>query len=198
MPNDSSSGGYLAPSPATPPLEGQALLDFIQGTIAGITGLDGTLVRPYAQSEPPNLPSEGNAWCAFKIASRKTDTFAFVQHNADGNGSDALQRNEELTILASFYDLGSGGAADGLASLLRDGLQIPQNREALTLQSFDLVRTTDLVAVPVMVKSRWLYRVDMEVIMRRRISRLYPILNVLSVQGTIVSDDGITRTIKIP
>lgn len=198
MPNDSSTGGYLAPAPDTPPLEGQALLDFLQAVIVGITGIDGTLVRPYAQSEPPNIPDAGTAWCAFKIASRPSDTFAFVKHNVDGNGSDALQRHEALHILTSFYDLGSGGAADGLCSLLRDGLQVPQNREALSFGNMALVKTGDMISVPVMVKSRWLYRVDMEVVINRQIDRVYSVLSLTSAQGTIVTDDGITRTIKVP
>lgn len=197
MPNNSSTGGYLAPSGAAP-LEGQALLDFIQGVIVGITGLDGTLVRPYWQSEPPNIPDAGTAWCAFKIAARDPATYAYVEHDADGQGSDELQRNEELHLLTSFYDLGSGGLADGLCALLRDSLLIPQNREALTGQSMDLVKTGEMTAVPIAVKTRWLYRVDMPVDLRRRITRTYSVLNLLSAQGTIVTDDGITRTIKVP
>lgn len=195
---DSSTGGYLAPAPVTPPLEGQALLDFIQGVIVGITAMDGTLVRPYWQSEPPTLPDAGTAWCAFKIASRPADTFAYVKHDADGQGSDALQRHEALHILTSFYDLGSGGGAAGLCSLLRDGLQVPQNRETLSLAGMALVKTGDMIAVPVLVKTRWLYRVDMEVVINRQIDRVYSVLSLASAQGAIVTDDGITRTIKVP
>src|SRR3979409_241705 len=131
---DSSTGGYLIPSGA-PPLEGQALLDFLQGVIVGITGLDGTMVRPVWQSEPPNIPDAGEAWCAFRITTRPSDKFPYVKHNADGQGADALQRHEELHVLCSFYDLGSGGLADGLCAQLRDGLSIAQNREILTLNN---------------------------------------------------------------
>jgi len=198
MPNDSTSGGYLSPDPTTPPLQGQALLDYLQGVIVGITGLDGKMVRPFWQSEPPNIPDAGTAWCAFRITARPSDTFPYVQHNADGEGGDALQRHEELRVLASFYDLGSGGQADGYAALLRDGLSIAQNREVLTRSKMGLARTGEIMPVPVLVKSRWLYRVDLEVVIRRQIDRLYPVLNVASAQGSIVSDDGIARPIKVP
>jgi hypothetical protein len=85
-----------------------------------------------------------------------------------------------------------------LCSLLRDGLQIPQNREVLTLGNMNLVKTGEILAVPVVVKTRWLGRVDMEVILRRRIARTWSVLNILSAQGAIVTDDGIRRTIKVP
>src|ERR1700694_2060232 len=128
---DSSTGGYLIPSAAPAPLEGQALLDFLQGVIVGITGLAGTMVRPVWQSGPPNIPDAGTAWCAFRITTRPSSTFPHVKHDPAGQGADALQRHEALHVLCSFYDLGSGGQADGLAALLRDGLSIPQNREIL-------------------------------------------------------------------
>jgi hypothetical protein len=195
---DSSTGGYLIPSPVPAPLEGQALLDFLQGVIVGVTGLDGTLVRPTWQSEPPNIPDAGVAWCAFRITERPSDAFPYVKHNANGQGADALQRHETLHILCSFYDLGSGGQADYYAALLRDGLSIPQNREVLTLKNMGLVKTGEPVPVPIIVKTRWLYRVDLEVVIRRQIDRVYPVLNVTSAQGSIVTSDGITRTIKAP
>ncbi len=82
--NTSATGGYLAPSPAPAPtpLEGQALLDFVQSWVVGITGLDGPLVRPYWQSEPPNVPQAGEAWCAFKISTRPADEFPFLASTA--------------------------------------------------------------------------------------------------------------------
>lgn len=198
MANDSSSGGYLSPLPTTPPLQGQALLNFLQAVIVGITGLDGTMVRPYWQGEPPNVPDAGLAWCAFRIQARPSDTFPFVKHNADGQGGDALQRHEALHILTSFYDLGSGGNADGYASLLRDGLLIAQNREILTLNKMGLAKTGDIIPVPSLLKFRWLYRADFDLVIRRQIDRLYPVLDVLSAQGTIVSDDGLSRVIAAP
>jgi hypothetical protein len=198
--NDSSTGGYLIPS-GSAPLEGQALLDFLQGVIVGITGLAGNMVRPYFQSEPPNVPDAGTAWCAFRIGERPSDRFPYVRHNpddADGQGSDTLQRQEALHVHCSFYDLGSGGLADGLASLLRDGFSIAQNREVLTLNNMGLAYTGELTPVPVPVKDRWLYRVDIEVVIRRQINRTYSVLSVLSAQGTLVSSDGQTRNLGAP
>ena len=62
MSNDSSTGGPIAPVPTSAaPLEGKALNDFLNELIAGITGLDGTMVRPSFQTVPANVPTEGEA-----------------------------------------------------------------------------------------------------------------------------------------
>jgi len=194
---DSTAAGFLIPAATPAPLEGQALLDFLQGVIVGITGLDGTLVRPVWQSEPPNMPDAGTAWCAFRITTRPSDAYPYIKHNADGDGADALQRHEELHVLNSFYDLGSGGQADGLCAQFRDGLSIAQNREILTLNNMGFVKANEPTPVPVIVKTRWLYRVDLEWILRRQIDRIYPVRTILSAHSTLGTDDGMTRQINV-
>jgi hypothetical protein len=172
MTNTSATGGYLAPlSPF--PLEGKELLRFIQGWVVGITGLPGKMVRPRWQAEPPNIPQAGTAWAAIGITTRPSDTFPYV----DG---PRLQRHELLNILSSFYDLGSGGEADDLVARLRDGAMVPQNREELTRNGFALIETGEIVALPSLLKQRWLYRVDLNVVLRRQIDRNYDVLTLLS------------------
>lgn len=190
MANDSSTGGYLAPAASPAPLEGQALLDFVQGWIVGITGLAGTLVRPYWQTEPPNVPQAGDAWCAFRVSARPSDEFPYVGFDA-GTLDYQLQRHERLEALASFYDLGSGALADYYAALLRDGSAVAQNREPLTAAGMGLVRMGTPTAVPVVFKMRWQYRVDLEFIIRRQIVRSYPVDAFASAQGDVYSDVGL-------
>lgn len=197
MANTSATGGFLSPAASPAPLEGQALLDFMQGVIVGVTGLPGTMVRPVWQAEPPNVPDAVVCWCAFRIGARPSDTFPYVHHNADGQGSDTLQRHERLTVLCSFYDIGSGGAADGYLAILRDGLSIPQNRETLQANGFAFVGAGEPVPLPSLLKQRWLYRVDVELTFARQIDRTYPVLTITSAQGTLVTDDGLTRPIAV-
>lgn len=187
MPNTSATGGYLLPDVPSPPLEGKALLQFLQAVVVGITGMDGSLVRPRWQAEPPNIPDADTAWCSFGIMNRIADTFPYVKHvgSALDGGYDHLQRQEQLEMLASFYDLGVSGEADYLASVLRDGLAIAQNREALYLGGFALAYTGDLTPVPILLKERWLYRVDFSFTLRRQIDRKYSVLNILSFQGQL-------------
>lgn len=201
--NDSSTGGPLAPlpSPAPVPLAGLALNNFLQAWLAGITGLDGTLVRPRLQSEPPIIPDAATAWASFGIAGREGDAFPFVGHDgtgSGGNGLDQLIRNEQLDLLASFYDLGTNGLADFYAELMRDGAVIAQNREYLKTQNFAIGFVGDLTAVPSLLKQRWLYRVDLPLTIRRQVVRQYPVLNVLSIAGTVTTDSGVTAQLSGP
>lgn len=195
MTNTSATGGYLQPNPppAPAPLEGQNLLDFLQEVLVGVTGLNGTMVRPRWQSDPPNIPNAGDAWCAFGITSRPSDTFAYVGHitnQANPQGADAMQRQETLHLLASFYDQGSSGLADEYAALLRDGFQIAQNREVLQRNGFAFVSSGELETVPSLLKERWLYRVDIALTIRRQIDRTYPVLNLDSAQIEVVAQSG--------
>lgn len=197
MPNDSSTGGPLSPAVAPAPLEGQGLNRFIQQWIVGITGLAGNMVRPRWQPEPPDVPDAGDAWAAIGITARAADTFPAILHDPTGDGADDLQRHETLAVLASFYDLGTNGLADLYASLLRDGLAIPQNSEPLASAGFGLVDVGDLTTVPSLLKSRWLYRVDLPFHLRRAIVRSYPVLNVESADISVVVNDAGTGVIDI-
>jgi hypothetical protein len=190
---DSSSGGFLSPAASPAPLQGDGLNTFIQPLIVGLTGLPGPLVRPAFQAEPPDIPDGGTAWAAFRYTSRRSDTYPYVGHEA--SGSDTLRRHEEIDILVSFYDLGSSGLADQYAALLRDGLSIPQNLEVLTLAGMGFVGCGDMTAVPVIVKQRWLYRVDLPFTIRREIVRVYPVLDILTAHATVTTDSGVTVSI---
>lgn len=185
--------GYLAPSSSPAPLEGQALSRFVQGWVSGVTGLDGTMVRPRWLPEPSNIPKAGTAWCAVGISTRRADTFAYAWLRPDA--SYLVQRHERIDLLASFYDLGSSGLADYYAALLREGAQVPQNREPLFTAGFGLIGTGDVVAVPSLLKERWLYRADLAVELARVIERVYPVLSVLSANGTLKTSDGVTAAI---
>jgi hypothetical protein len=188
---DSSTGGYLRPDPAGPaPLEGQGLNDFIQAWIVGITGLDGTLVLPAFQGEPPNLPLASTAWAAFNITSYPTDDFPEIVHDPDANGGlgqDTYYGNEQADVLVSFYDIGTNGAAASNAKLLRAGAAISQNLEPLQLAGFSLLRIGTPQPAPTLVKQRWQYRVDLPITLARRTVRAYLVRNVLSADFTPVT-----------
>ena len=190
MPNNSATGGYLAPAPSPAPLEDAALYEFLQAAVVGITGMDGTLVRPRWQPEPSLVPEAGTAWCAIGVTDRDADTYPYVGAVPGNTSGYEMQRHEEFTLLCSFYDLGYNGQADTLAALLRDGLCIPQNQEALGAGGIFLVSDADLTPFPVLLKQRWQYRVDLSIKMRREIDRVYPVLTIESAQGTIQTGDG--------
>jgi hypothetical protein len=182
MSNTSATGGFLLPAASPAPLEGQDFEDFLQQIFVGLTGISGTLVRPSWQEEPPDLPEADVDWFAFKIAEWDPDTYAVEQH--DSSGVSNLKRHETVRITLSFY----GPRASYYMALLRDGLQIEQNRTIFTQNAMGLVDTERAVAVPSIVKDKWYNRVDMPMTMRRLILRSYPVLNIASFNGILYNE----------
>lgn len=195
---------YLAPQ-GTGPLEGADLEDAVQACIVGITGLDGTLVRPRWQPEPANIPAAATAWAAFGFENRITSEFPEVAHDPAANagaGSDNLHQHETLTVRVSFYDLGAAGLADKYAALLRDGLFISQNREALfQAGGILLVSVGSASPAPILLKQRWQYKADLTFDIRRQIDRTYGVPSLLSggvgLQSEASNDAVITANITV-
>ena len=170
---DSSTGGFLLPAPASTPVEGLTLNQFIQQFIVAVTGLSGDLVRVAFQPEPGNVPDAGDAWASFRWETLDTDTGpAFT--------GQEFQEHETITVKTSFYDLGTNGLADHYSALLRDGLKIPQNAEYWTAAGMGLAHIGSRIAVPQLVKMRWQYQIDLDFSLRRPVVRTYAILNVNS------------------
>lgn len=192
MPNTSATGGYLLPLNSPAPLQDDALDAFLQGIVVGVTGLVGSKVKPRWQPEPPNLEAYGQDWCAIGVVDVDPDTNVVIKHDPTGNagtGSDLLQRQEQLDVLASFY----GPNANQNCGVFRDGIQIPQNREQLLLNGFGLVETTRPIQAPVLIKMRWMRRIDTHLIVRRQVNRVYQVLNLLSANG-LLSAQGMLDT----
>jgi hypothetical protein len=179
--NDSSTGGYLSPAVSSPPLEDDALTAIFQQMIVGITALPGNMVRPRWQPNPPKQPEPTVNWCALGIAVQTLDDGPAIIHNGTGNGSDTYIRHEQIDVLASFY----GPNAMQNAQLLSDGLAIPQNLEQLKAQDMNSVDTGKIRAVPDLINEQWIRRYDIELTFRRKITRTYAVLNILTAQGTV-------------
>lgn len=189
--NTSATGGTLQPTPEALPLDGRALLTYLQNWIAPLTTLDPTLVRPAFQDEPSNIPDAGTAWCSLALVGEwKADTYPYQSESDDGL-TTMLQQNEEMTLLCSFYDTGVAGEADRYSRLLRDNLMIGQNREFLQEKGFDVAYVGARQTAPRTLSTRWLYRVNLPVTLRCQYERIYQVLSVLRMQGTIYTDVGI-------
>jgi hypothetical protein len=209
MANTSATGGFVQPGPAipfswddphagwgtglwddVPPLAGADLYRFLHAMVAGISGLPGNMVLPRWQPEPANLP-DGD-WAAFGVIRRVARGMPYIDH--DPAGRDRYQRHETLECLVSFY----GDNADMRAGTLRDGLYVPQNNEPLLLAGFGLIGADEIVAIPSLVKQRWLYRADLTFTLRRAILRSYPILDIERVQARVISDEGTAASANVP
>jgi len=180
-------------------MEGQTLNRFLNEVMVGLTGLPGKMVRPRWQPEPANVPGLNENWLAFGVMRKIPDTYAVELHYCDnelippGRGYDELQRHETFEILLSFY----GPDADSNVEIFRDGLQIAQNREVFQNNAMGLVETGEALTIPALVKERWYYRVDITMIMRRQIRRIYPVFNLLSFDGDLRANGGGNDTIDI-
>lgn len=192
MSNTSATGGYLVPTSA-PPAEDAALDDIFTELVAGVTGLAGTLVRPRWQPKPPRMPDPTTDWCAVGVIEYQPDANAVVAHDGDANGGlgeDDLQRQEDLTVMASFY----GPNANGFAKMARDGLSIPQNWETIAQSDISYVSAGTIRSAPELVNEQWLRRFDLTLYFRRRIVRSYAVENLASADIAI---NDVTITVSV-
>jgi hypothetical protein len=169
---------------AAPALQDDELEDFLQSWVSGVTGMDGTLVRPRWQPEPPNIPDFNIDWCALGITRTISDTFVWIG-GTDPN-SDELQRHQVMDVLVTFY----GPHCSSNSGRLRDGVMVPQNREILLLNDMGLVEVGDTVRVPEQLKGPqgpWTDREDLTIRVRRRIVRHYAVLSILEAEGTVTA-----------
>lgn len=186
MPNDSASGGYLSPSSTGGDLNDAALKQFLQQVVVGITGLPGNMVRPRWQPEPPNIPDFGTNWAAIGPGNRKRDHFSYVK-TTNGGLTTNVVRNRVMDILCSFY----GPQAETNSELFAMGLEVPQNREVMQLAGFNIIGGAgDSTPVPVLIKQRWQYRMDIPFTIRQQQNYTYSVLSLLSADGTVILQSG--------
>ena len=184
MSNTSATGGYLTETSS--PLGITALEDLWHDTIAGITGLDNTLVRPSRQLDPAQQPAPDVDWCAFDIMRAASDPWLDVVHISADDGSDTVVDHDRYEVGAVFY----GPNADTLAGLLRRGLCVWQNRSALRAVGIALQSVGDPVTVPELDSLVWRQRVDLSARFIVESRGSYAVLNLLRSTGSINGDDG--------
>jgi hypothetical protein len=175
----SATGGYL--QPLVNSTDDTALADILQAFIVGVTGLAGAYVRPMWQSNMPVIPTNGTNWCAFNLGNFQAIQ-GYQAMNADNEFN--FQQHETFDLSCSFY----GSNCQRYAAMIRDGLQLSQNREALWLQGISVSGGVQIVHVPELINDVWHDRCDIAISMGRVITREYDILNFAGAAGTIETD----------
>ncbi len=184
MSNTSATGGYLVALASSGLPGGLTLNQFLQTVLVGISGLPGSFVRPNWQEKPPSNPDLSVNWLAFGVILEAPDYSAYVGQNDDG--SQMMSRQEGVQIKCTFY----GPLAMTYARIVRNGFQLSQNLEALRAAKMGFVNTDAPIHVPELVNERFIDRIEMAVHLRRQEIETYPVLNVLSAEGTIHTIDG--------
>jgi hypothetical protein len=167
--NTSATGGYLSPKVGGS-IEGLALRRAIGAALAGVSGLDPTLVRPAFQPDPPPSPSILTDWIAFYIQDCIPDSHGYIAQKTDTSAT--LIRHEDIEVLVSSY----GPNCFITTNTLREGFEIAQNSEELAQNGLVFVNCGDATYVPELINERYYERVDIVLTLRHEINRFYPIL----------------------
>ena len=187
--NNSSTGGFITSS--VTPLDDGAFDDFLHDFIQGLTSLDGTLIRPLWQQEPPSRPDININWVAFGITNRYDD-YSPSSRFDDSVGMIST-RYQEFELQLSFY----GPQAASYEATFRDNIEIAQNREYLLPQGVAYVGIGMAVNATMEINTRYELRIDVITRFRRQLTRIYPILSLLSAEEEIVTptySDSINTT----
>jgi len=189
--NNSSTGGTIFPAPTIPvlnPAQPQiTLVQFLQILFASLSELPGTLVRPMWQPEEPKEPDIIVNWAAFGITDITPDANAYQAQQ--GSSLTNLQRQELINVSFQVY----GPQAMNIMTLVRDGLQIPQNIAGLEIANMAFAYDTPARHLPDLVNGRWNDRYVTEFFFRRYVVRTYPILSFISANGIIYTQTAVNE-----
>ncbi len=96
---------------------------------------------------------------------------------------DYVHRHSTVEVMVSFY----GPAAQGNAGLLRDGLQVPQNREALYGAGMGFVEASRIVAAPALINTQWVRKIRHHHFAPPRNHPHYAVQNIDSLVDNIIT-----------
>jgi hypothetical protein len=188
-PNNSANPGYL--TPVTPlPLDGAAFDQFLQSVVAGISGLPGTNVIPRWQPEPPAQPARNVDWASVGVSRTIRQGFGYALFDPQGSGGNGSLTQTTWVlqeVACSFY----GPNCVSYAELFKDGLNVGQNRDALTTQQVSVQDVGEPNRLPELTAMGWVDRADLTFTVNRAKDRTYAIFSIVSSTGTITTDTGI-------
>lgn len=93
-------------------------------------------------------------------------------------------RNQILEVKISFY----GPKSRSIQGLFRDGVNVTQNRDILSLNGFAIVSLSEPRNISFQLNGQWVRRIDQFIRFRRVIKTTYPIETLLSGKAGLYLD----------
>jgi len=175
--NDSTTGGYLAPTGESPPYDAD-LERLISRWIRGVTGLDTALVYPRWTDPQKAIPQKGKTWCAFGITTIPDgDSPAFIQSEE----STEQWIHETVEVLCCFY----GPQGMSVAAQFKSAMLVPQNNAELNKSGLTLQQCGRIYNLPELINNQWVRRYDLSIQLRRKVIRTYNVKSFLDGDVTI-------------
>jgi hypothetical protein len=184
--NTSATGGYLRETAGVPHHE--ILEDAVHGMIAGLTGLNSTLIRPAFQESPLAEPKSVIDWCLFFIRDSSPANYPDARNYPDGeNGVVTDWMNKEIHLY--FY----GPNCEEYAGMIRRGLHVEQNYLEFRKSGIAVKRVGGVTMMPELANGKWLSRADLIIYAAYAASASYPVMKIAE-----LADGGQTWEIHSP
>ena len=179
MTNTSKTKGFLTPVGAMPAYDNDLDTVFRQ-FIAGVTGLDSSLVGSYWNESLPAPATDEACRCQAAVVSYGGNPGPSIVHNGkdpvDGDdGTDVLTWQEELTLLTRFY----GPKAEFYAALLKYGCMVKQNADELLAHGIVFASADKTVSEIVTVNNLPVKETAFSLYFRRSVSFTYQVRNIV-------------------
>lgn len=129
----------------------------IQDIVAGLTGLDGSMVRPRWQQNPPATPDFDADWAAVAVSYVDADENPYI----DTNG---LVAHETIEALLSLY--GPNGRRNAMRVI--HGMKLPDNIATFESMGLYYSRSEYVRSFPELYNNQWMKRYDVTMTMRRK------------------------------
>lgn len=145
MPNSTATGGALQVTS-----ESFNIYHLMHDFIAGLTGIDNTLVRPMYQPNPPTIPSFNTNWIAYNIVSRDADGHTY--HSLNSSDVFNMQQQKVLDLTISMY----GSNALQNITNFRASIELSQNWDTLRSYNISFQQCGKAIRTPELYNMRWL------------------------------------------
>lgn len=145
-----------------------------------VSGLDGDLVRPAYQTNPPPLPPLSIDWLAFSLGNFEREA-GLPYIIANEKGECDFFRFEKFTCHCVFY----GENCQFLAENLRDGFELDYNRRVLRENGLGFIESGIITNTAEMVQNGWVRRADCDLYFTREVGRCYNVGYFASIAGNV-------------